>query len=53
MPETSEFAIFMFAVPDWTTEMPTYIADRLDLSFPYIKENVVVLDPASKLSVLF
>ena len=50
MPQASEDAVFMLVIPDRTTKMAADVAQRLDLALKLVQENIVVVDPPSKLS---
>lgn len=51
-PEASKYAVLRFVVTDRATEMTADVADRHDLSFIFVQENVVVIDPAGELASL-
>lgn len=52
VPEAGKHAVLLFVVTHWAAEMAANVADRLDLSFMLVQENVVISDPASELAGL-
>ena len=52
VPQAGKNAVFVLVITDRTTEMATDVADRLDLAFIFVQENVVIIDPARELAGL-